>query len=612
MSSPGVSAVARPVAGSAGRSAAANLRLIVAVLLAAVAGSAGLVLCVLHWTRGAAWDANNVVLMVAAWSGNTLGFSIGLWWWWRAPANPTGRLLYLAALSYSIYFVGRCWPQSAWATELEWSAELIVPCLALVVLGWPTGRPGRRVTAPVVASGVAVTVIAFVGAVFSRTPDPSTEWPDPPEAQFSVPSVFHLLDPAQALFLQALPAAVVIVVLVRRRNAVPTAVRPLITPITVAGVLAAAALIVVHVGFQLFAAPLGLNDGFPLRALLVLVGDYALVGFVAVGVLVGATRRRRAAAVGPRRIVVDLGSATPVVSPSAAAAATIGDASARVVYVQAGGTWIDSGGLPVLEVGAERVRLPVFDSDGEVTAALEVGATTALPPLLADLALGTIAARAANERATALAEARRAEVRARSRELVAATDTGRRQLERNLHDGAQQLLVGLSLSAGLAARAQSADAAHAPAAMITHIAQVRREILELLDAEPPAALSGGLSGALRTLAATCPVPVVYESNGDLPGTDPLALTLYLAAGEAVANAVKHAAPTTIRVNLTVTADRVRLSIEDDGCGGQRAVAPSIARRVEGLGQARLEPPAGRGSVVMIDLPLVRGPVGLAR
>jgi signal transduction histidine kinase len=573
--------------------------LIFAVALALVAGPAGLVLCVLHWMRGAAWDFNDVVLMVAAWSGIILGFTVGLWWWWRAPANPSGRLLYLAALAYSIYFIGRCWPYSAWATELEWPAVLIGPCLALVVLGWPTGRPGRRVWVAVVATNAVAVILVFVGGVFSRTPNPSAEWPDPPEAQFSVPSVFHLLDPIQALLLQAIPAAIVIVVLVRRRHAVPTAVRPLVTPITVGGVLAASALIVVHVGFQLFAAPLGLYDGFPVRAMLVLVGDYALIGFVAVGVLVGARRRRRAAAVGARRIVVELGSATPVVSPSAAAAAMIGDASARVVYAQAGGNWIDSGGLPAPEPDSGRIRLPVFDSEGEVTAALEVRAATALPPLLADLALGTIAARAANERATALAEARRAEVRARSRELVAATDDGRRQLERNLHDGAQQMLVGLSLSAGLAARTQSADAA---SAMITHIAQVQREILELLDAEPPAALSGGLSGALRTLAATCPVPVIYQSSGDLAATDPLALTLYLVAGEAVANAVKHAAPATIRLDLTVTADRVRLAIEDDGCGGQDDVAPSIARRVDGLGSARLERPMSRGSAVAVQIP----------
>jgi signal transduction histidine kinase len=580
------------------RAGAASQWLLVAVAVALVAGPAGLILCGRYWTHGADWDVATVVLVVVMWLGNVLGFTIGLWWWWRAPANPTGRLLYLAALGDTVYVIGRCWPRSAWATELEWASVFIVPSLALVVLGWPTGRPGRRVVAAVAGSAVGVALIELAGGVFSRTPNPSAEWPDPPEAQFTVPSVYHLLDPIAALLLQAVPAAVVIVVLVRRRHSVPAAVRPLVTPITVAGVIAAAGLIVVHVGFQLFGGPLGLDDGLTLRVMFVLVGDYAMVGLVAIGVFVGATRRRRAAELGLRRIVVDLGSATPVVSPSVAAAATVGDPSARVVYAQAGGTWIDSTGAPARDPDGERVRLPVFDSEGEITAALEVRAATPLPPLLADLALGTIAARAANERATALAEARRTEVRARSRELVAATDEGRRQLERNLHDGAQQLLVGLSLSAGLAARTESADA---PGAMITHIAQVRREILELLDAEPPAVLAGGLSGALRTLAATCPVPVVYESSGDLAATDPLALTLYLVAGEAVTNAVKHAAPTAIRLDLTVTADQVRLAIIDDGCGGQRDVAPSITRRVDGVGVARLERSVGRGSAVAVQI-----------
>jgi signal transduction histidine kinase len=581
------------------RSDVSGRLVLVATAVAVISGVIGIVLCALHWTRGAPWDVNDVVLVVVAWSGNVLGFAIGLWWWWRAPANPTGRLLYLATLSYCLYLIGHCWPGSAWATELEWSSVLIVPCLALVVLGWPTGRPGRRVFAAVVGLGLGVTLIELANDVFGRIPNPPAEWPNPPEARFTVPSVYHLLDPVQALLLQAFPAAIVIVVLVRRRRAVPAAVRPLVTPMTVAGVLSAASLIVVHVGYQLFAGLLGLDDGFPVRALFFLVGDYALIGFVAIGVFVGAIRRRRAAELGTRRIVVDLGSATPVVSPSAAAAATVGDPSARVVYARAGGTWIDSAGAPAPDPGSTRVRLPVFDEDGGIAAALEVSAITPLPPLLADLALGTIAARAANERATAVAEARRGEVRARSRDLVAATDDGRRQLERNLHDGAQQLLVGLSLSVGLAARTEDADA---PAAMITHIAQVRREILELLDATPPAALSGGLSGALRTLAATCPVPVVYESSGDLPPDDPLALTLYLVAGEAVTNAVKHAAPTTIYLDLVVSKDRVRLRVRDDGCGGLRDVAPSIARRVDGLGLACVEEAPGRGSAVTVRIP----------
>ena len=186
--------------------------------------------------------------------------------------------------------------------------------------------------------------------------------------------------------------------------------------------------------------------------MLSLLGAFLSLAFVAVGVLIGATRRRRAVGIGTRQMVVDLRSATPVVSPSAAAGAVLGDPTAVVRYQRADGRWIGSAGGVLDAIAADRRLLPVVDETSNVVAGLEVDAATPVPPLLADLAVSTIAAQSANERAAALADARRMEVRGRSRELVAAADAGRIVLERNLHDGAQQLLVGLALTAGLQAR----------------------------------------------------------------------------------------------------------------------------------------------------------------
>ena len=91
------------------------------------------------------------------------------------------------------------------------------------------------------------------------------------------------------------------------------------------------------------------------------------------------------------------------------------------------------------EPGGDRRLLPVVDDSGDLVAALEIDSSTPVPPLLADLAVSMIAARMANERTAALADTRRLEVTARSFHLVAAADAGRVALERNLHDGAQQL-----------------------------------------------------------------------------------------------------------------------------------------------------------------------------
>jgi hypothetical protein len=82
---------------------AANSRVVIgAAVIAVVCAGIGIVLTALHWMHGAAWEVEDIVLVVVAWTGDVLGFAIGLWWWWwRAPANPTGRLLYLSALSDS-------------------------------------------------------------------------------------------------------------------------------------------------------------------------------------------------------------------------------------------------------------------------------------------------------------------------------------------------------------------------------------------------------------------------------------------------------------------------------------------------------------------------------
>ncbi len=312
--------------------------------------------------------------------------------------------------------------------------------------------------------------------------------------------MWELLDPIQAIVFSAIPAIAVIILLVRRRRAVPPAVRPLITPITVAGVVVAGSIVLLHFGYQVFGELIPNIDGdISTVRLLILLGIYVNLGIVAVGVLIGATRRQRAVAVGTRQMVVDLRSATPVVSPSAAAATIVGDASAVVRYRRSDGRWIDSSGDVFSGASVDRRMLPVVDGDGQVVAGLEVAAATPVPPLLADLAISTIAARAANERATALADTRRFEVRSMSRDLVAAADAGRVGLERNLHDGAQQLLVGLALTASLQARHEgSSDVPSTVVAeLIGAINQVRVDILDLIDSGTPAALSAGLACALR-------------------------------------------------------------------------------------------------------------------
>ena len=479
----------------------------------------GVPLCIQNWTRGVPWTPRLTLLMATNWCAVLLGLGVGLWWWSRAPANPTGRLLYVAGFCACCEIISRSWPGSLFPYLVGLPGLLTVPCLALIVFGWPTGRPSHRLFRLVVLYGVTVSAIFLVGEVFRKSPEPTPDWPDAPQAIFALPQVWAIMDAFQALALNAVPAVATIIWLIRRRRAVPPAVRPLITPITAAGVLVAGSMVFVHFGFQVFGSLFdGDGDDIGTARLLALLGNYFTVGFVALGVLVAATKRRRAVAVGSRQMLVDLRSARPVVSPSAAAAAIVDDPTAKIRYRGSDGGWIDSSGAALAELDLDRRRLlPIFDEAGREIAGLEVSAATPIPPLLVDLAVSAISARAANERATAQADARRREVRARSRDLVAAADAGRVALERDLHDGAQQLLVGLALTTGLRVRtsASAAELAAASADTIDAIGHVRREVLALVDSATPAALSRGLAAALRSFAAVCPINSSLNATGDV-------------------------------------------------------------------------------------------------
>lgn len=556
-----------------------------------------LTMSVQFFPRGGSWSPQIVVLLVTQWSAIALGLAVGCWWWWRAPANPTGRLLYAAAVGQGLWLLAFCWPYSQGATLLRESGYVVAPALALVVLGWPTGRASRRLVRVVIAVVACAFAISLVAGLFTRSAIPSEQWPDPPYAIWSVPAVWYALDPIQALVFGALPAVAAIVWLVRRERAVPPAVRPLLTPITVSGILAAGSIVVLHVGLQLFpVSSEGSWDG-GWAGTVFLMGLYFLPGWVALGVLVAGNRRRRAVAVGQRSMVVDLESAVPVVTPSASVAAIFGDPTATVRYRGPDRGWVDPTGSAMADPAGGRRLLPVVDEEGGTVAAIEIDGSRTLPPLLIDLGVSTIALRAADERATALADARRREVVLRSRELVAAADAGRSRLEHDLHDGAQQLLVGLALTVGLRARAAASGDR---ATLAGDIRTAGQEVLTVLDAAGPAALSLGLSGALRSLAAVHPTPVTVRTVGDLPPDDPAAVGLYLAAAELVTNAAKHAGATGIDIELTVEPGGFRLSVRDDGIGGLPAVPAAVLDRVRTLGgDAQVASPVGRGTTVDI-------------
>jgi signal transduction histidine kinase len=210
-----------------------------------------------------------------------------------------------------------------------------------------------------------------------------------------------------------------------------------------------------------------------------------------------------------------------------------------------------------------------------------------------------------------------AELRARLDELkgsrariVDAGQTERKRLERNLHDGAQQRLIALSLELGF-----WEEGLHGDPEASRRLDRARREIatsLEELRAVAsglhPAVVSGhGLEVALEQLAARGPVPVRLNVDVRIRMPERLEMAAFYLVSESLANIGKHAHATSATVDVSRTGDRVVIEIADDGIGGADTELGSglrgLADRVEALeGRLRIWSPNGRGTRLRAEIP----------
>jgi signal transduction histidine kinase len=213
--------------------------------------------------------------------------------------------------------------------------------------------------------------------------------------------------------------------------------------------------------------------------------------------------------------------------------------------------------------------------------------------------------------AVASAQARE-ELEASRLRIVEASDTERRRLERNLHDGAQQRLVAMAVGLRLAQaklRSSPDDAEKLLRTLSEELGEALTELRELAQGIHPAVLSErGLGPALEVLAARG--PLVVDLVADLPERlpEPVETAAYYIVSEALANVVKHAGACSSAVRVEREDGQLLVEIADDGAGGADAERGSGLRglrdRVEALdGELSVESPSGRGTVVRAALPV---------
>ena len=211
-----------------------------------------------------------------------------------------------------------------------------------------------------------------------------------------------------------------------------------------------------------------------------------------------------------------------------------------------------------------------------------------------------------------VAQARTAELRLARRRIIEAADAARAQLERDLHDGAQQQFVSALLQLRLAERKASSDPDRA--------GELREQAIELASGgltelrrlaagiHPAILTDRGLGPAVQSLASRLPLAVCVVKTPEVRLAAAVEASVYFFVSEALTNVVKHARAREATVCIAAENGRLTVEVSDDGVGGARAAGGSGLRglgdRVGALdGTLEVESPPGGGTLVRARIPL---------
>jgi PAS domain S-box-containing protein len=205
-----------------------------------------------------------------------------------------------------------------------------------------------------------------------------------------------------------------------------------------------------------------------------------------------------------------------------------------------------------------------------------------------------------------------AELRASRARIVEAADASRRQIERDLHDGAQQRLVELALDLRMARSklpAAPQEAAELLDEAVDSLQAATRELRELARGIHPAVLTeGGLRPALSALLNRSSVPSSLAAVPDLRYPASIEAAAYFAVAEALTNASRHAQASRVTVSVVERSGSLVVEIADDGVGGaqvnpQGTGLRGLSDRIVAVGGAlELRSAPGEGTTVTAEIP----------
>jgi signal transduction histidine kinase len=312
-------------------------------------------------------------------------------------------------------------------------------------------------------------------------------------------------------------------------------------------------------------------------------------------------------------VVVGLSGAATVEEVRERLRRALRDPTLEVLYwVPEEDGYVDTAGRPVHDPPdgdpADRLVVPVRAGDGGRLALVLADPGLRRRGRLVEAAVSAGGLALENARLQAGIRAQLEQVRASRARIVEVGLAERRRLERDLHDGAQQRLLALTMQLG-AVRTAVADE-ETRALVDTARADLRCAVTELRDLARglhPAVLSqAGLGPALESVAERLPVPVHLDVSPDrFPPT--VETAAYFLACEAMTNAARHAGARQVRVVVAAAGDRLCVEVADDGVGGADPVGGSgltgLYDRVAALGGSLVvDSPPGSGTRIAASIP----------
>ncbi len=526
----------------------------------------------------------------------------GLYAWASRPHNRIGKLMVAVGFAWLVVMAGNTDIPLIF-TLASLAAAVPYALLVHLLLAYPSGRLRTTIERRVVALAyLDVTLGVLLYQVFDAN------LPDEPHAP---PNLLLITDQHTAsdaiLAVVTLSGVALVLVagalLVQRWRTSPRPQRRAMAPVLWTG-----ALLLATLALSLLADNVANSDvlenvfgGFSLLFLLAIPYAY-LAGLLGVG-------WSRGQAIGS--LMGGLNAAQERQSVRDAIAESLDDPGVVVVFKRPErDEWVDARG--------KRVELPdgrevtAISRDGEVIGALVHRPSLSDDPELLRAVADAAALALDNERLEAELRARVSELQESRANIIAFGLAERRRLERDLHDGAQQRLVALSLQVNLA-RAKLEDD---PATAATLLDSARDELRQALDElrelargiHPAILTDQGLGPAVDALADRSPVPV--EVDG-LPAGEALPAQVeavaYFVVSEALANVAKYARASHASVRVRRLDGHAVVEVVDDGVGGADATRGSglrgLADRVAALdGQLRIESPTGGGTTVRAYIP----------